>query len=247
MNVRAHNVTRSEAVERIAELAENGRGHCVVTPNVDHIVKLEREAQFRKIYAEADLVLCDSQILMWLSKWNGTPLKEKVSGSDLLRPVCGMAAERNRTVFFLGSTDEVLQKAAESLRRSFPALSIAGMYAPPFGFEKSETEVQKAISVVSRAAPDILVLCLGTPKQEKFFHENRGRLGAGVALCVGASLDFEAGKKRRAPKWVSRCGMEWFFRFLIEPRRLFKRYFVDDIKVFPLAWKYRSRRNENRD
>ena len=121
-----------------------------------------------------------------------------------------------------------------------PGINIVGTYAPPIGFEKDTDELEKINSLISEAAPDILVSCFGCPKQEKWIYENYQNYNATVSVCAGATVDFLAGNVKRAPKWMSEHGLEWFYRFLCEPKRLFKRYFVNDVKILRLMWKYRK-------
>ena len=107
------------------------------------------------------------------------------------------------------------------------------------GFEKDEVELKRIQSMISKAKPDLLIVCFGCPKQEKFIYENYKKYDATVSICAGATVDFLAGNVSRAPKWMSDCGLEWFYRFLQEPKRMFKRYFIDDTKIIRLIWKYR--------
>ena len=240
MNIEIDNVTMTEAVECVKVLAREGNNSYVVTPNVDHIVKLEKDAEFAQIYKDADLILADGKPLLWLSKGLGTPIVEKVSGSDLFPPVCEMAAKEGLRVFFLGAAEGVARKAALILQRRYPGLEVAGTYSPAYGFEKDETETERICQLICEAKPDILFLGMGTPKQEKFFYAIRDKVNVHVALHIGASFDFIAGKVKRAPKWMSRMGLEWFYRLCKEPKRMFKRYLVDDMQIFGMYLKYKK-------
>ena len=119
-----------------------------------------------------------------------------------------------------------------------PGIQIVGTYAPPFGFEKDEKELDKINQMISDVHPDLLIACLGCPKQEKWIYENIAKYGAKVSVCAGATVDFLAGNVKRAPKWMSEHGFEWFYRFLQEPKRMFKRYFIDDFAIIRLVFKY---------
>ena len=168
------------------------------------------------------------------------PVKEKISGADLIRVLCKRAAQKGYSVFILGGAEGVPEAAAENVKKEFPGIRIAGAYAPEWGFEKDQGQLDKINAMISEAHPDLLFACLGCPKQEKWIYENYKKCGALVCLCAGAAVDFLAGRVKRAPAWMSRCGLEWFYRFLKEPGRLFKRYFIDDMKIFGLIWKYRK-------
>ncbi len=238
MHISLDRVTMSEAVSCVRLMAKEGQGAFVVTPNVDHMIKLTKDKEFERIYRDADLILADGVPLLWFAKGLGDPIPEKVSGSDLFPRVCKMAADEGLSVFLLGGNEGVAKKAADKLKERHAALRIAGTYCPPFGFEKDEKEVDRIITLLSETKPDILFVGLGAPKQEKFFDSIRERVQIPVALHVGASFDFVAGTVRRAPKWMSRVGLEWFYRLMKEPKRMFKRYLIDDIRIFPLYLKY---------
>ncbi len=238
MNTFVDNLTMGEALDRVEALARGDKPAYVVTPNVDHIIRIERDEQFRRIYAQADLILTDGQPLIWISKLYGTPIREKISGSDLFPKLCERAAQKGLRMFFLGAAEGVAAKAARNLQEKYPGLQVTGMYSPPYGFEKDEAEIGKIVCMIQAADPHILITGLGTPKQEKFIAAQLDRLKVPVSLGLGASLDFEAGNVERAPRWMSDHGFEWLFRLIREPKRLFKRYIVDDMRIFALAVRY---------
>lgn len=239
MNTYINNITMLEAVDAIDKLTAEKINAYVVTPNVDHIVRIENDKEFREIYNNANLVLTDGQPLIWISKLYKKPIVEKVSGSDLFPKVCEMAARRGYKLFFLGAEEGVADIASEKLRKKHQGIQIVGTYSPKFGFEKDENEIRKMLSIVKKANPDILILALGTPKQEKFYYKYRNELDVPMMLAIGASIDFIAGKVKRAPKWMSNHGLEWLFRFCKEPKRMFTRYFIVDTKIIGLLWKYK--------
>lgn len=240
LNTEIDNLTFDEALEHIKFLVEQGEGGYVVTPNVDHIIQLERNDRLRSAYGGAALVLTDGQPLIWISKLLKTPIREKISGSDLFPELCALAARQQYRMFFLGAAEGVAEQAALRLTQKNEGLCVAGTYSPPFGFEKDEQQVKKIWAMIHEAKPDILIVGLGTPKQELFLFDNKEQLDGILAFGLGASLDFEAGVSRRAPRWMQKCGLEWFYRLCREPRRLFKRYLIDDIKIIFLVWKYRK-------
>lgn len=239
MNTEIDNLTMNEALEAIDMLIQQKKNAYVVTPNVDHIVQLERGGELAEVYRNADLILTDGKPLIWISRWYGTPIKEKISGSDLFPLLCKMAAEKNYSMFLLGAAQGVAIKAAQHLMNKNKGLNIVGTYSPPFGFEKDKTEIDKIEKMIKEANPHILIVGLGCPKQELFILHNREKLGVPISLGLGASIDFEAGNVRRAPKWMADNGLEWLFRMKQEPRRMAKRYLIDDIAIFRLAMKYK--------
>ena len=239
MNTEIDNLTMEEALERIDDLIGQNRNAYVVTPNVDHIVQLEKGSELREVYRYADLILTDGKPLVWISKWYKTPIKEKISGSDLFPLLCEMAARKGYRMFFLGAAEGVAARAAEKLKGRYEGLQVVGTYSPPAGFEHDASEMKKIEEMVRAAEPHILIVGLGCPKQEKFILHNRERLGVPISLGLGASLDFESGRLKRAPRWMSDHGLEWLFRITQDPGRLFRRYVINDTKILRLAWKYR--------
>lgn len=239
MNIEIDNLTMEETLDSVEELIQKKKGAFVVTPNVDHMVQLQTNEELQEAYKKASLVLTDGKPLMWIAKLYGTPIKEKISGSDLFPRLCELSAERGYRMFFLGAAEGVAAKAADNLKKRFPGLQVVGTYSPPFGFEKNEVEMEKVENMILEAKPHILVVGLGTPKQEKFMEQYSAWLNVPVSFGLGASFDFEAGNVKRAPKWMSECGLEWFYRFLKEPKRMFTRYFVDDMKIIKLFLEYR--------
>lgn len=239
MNTDIDNLTMAETLHEIDKLIQKKNCSYVVTPNVDHIVRLEKDEELQKVYKNASLILTDGKPLIWISKWYKTPIKEKISGSDLFPRVCQLAANKNYTMYLLGAAEGVADTAARNLMKKYPGLNIVGTYSPPYGFEKNEQEMNKIKAQIQNVHPDILIVGLGCPKQEKFMYYHCKELHVPISFGLGASIDFEAGNIKRAPKWMSNHGLEWLYRFSKEPKRLFKRYFVDDIKIIQVARKYR--------
>lgn len=238
MNTEIDNLTMEEALVEIDRLIQAPQNAYVVTPNVDHIIQLERGGALVDVYKKANLILTDGKPLVWISKLFGTPIKEKISGSDLFPRLCRMAADKDYTMFFLGAAEGVAHQAANNLMQKYNGLKVVGTYSPPLGFEQDENEMNRIVEMIKAVSPHILIVGLGCPKQELFILHNKDNLGVPISLGLGASLDFEAGCIKRAPKWMSENGLEWLYRFFQEPKRLFKRYFIDDIKILGLVWKY---------
>lgn len=238
MNTDIDNLTMEETLNEIDKLIQKKNCSYVVTPNVDHIVRLEKDEELQKVYKNASLILTDGKPLIWISKWYKTPIKEKISGSDLFPRVCQLAANKNYTMYLLGAAEGVADTAARNLMKKYPGLNIVGTYSPPFGFEKNEQEMNKIKTQIQDVHPDILIVGLGCPKQEKFMYYHCKELGVPISFGLGASIDFEAGNIKRAPKWMSNHGLEWLYRITQDPKRLAKRYLVDDMKIFRLAIRY---------
>lgn len=241
MNTEIDNLTMKEALVRIDELIKENKNAYVVTPNVDHIIQIERGGELVEAYKNADLILTDGKPLIWISKWYGTPIKEKISGSDLFPRLCALAAIKGYKMYFLGAAEGVAATAANNLIKKYPGLQVVGTYSPPIGFEKDVAEMEKIKKQIKEAAPHILIVGLGCPKQEMFIFHHREALGVPISLGLGASLDFEAGNIKRAPKWMADHGLEWLFRITQDPKRMIKRYLVDDRKILGIAIKYRRR------
>ena len=239
LNTYINNVTMSETVTAIEQMIENNKKSYVVAVNVDVVMKIENDPDLKQIVDEADMVLIDGKPLVWISKLQGKPLKAKISGSDLVPILCEVAAQKKYTIFIIGGKDGIAKQAKQKLETRLPEIQIVGTYAPPFGFEKDEKELDKINQMISDVHPDLLIVCFGCPKQEKWIYENISKYDAKVSVCAGATVDFLAGNVNRAPRWMSEHGLEWFYRFLQEPKRMFKRYFVDDVKIIGLIKKYR--------
>jgi N-acetylglucosaminyldiphosphoundecaprenol N-acetyl-beta-D-mannosaminyltransferase len=231
------NISLNDAISRMTMYIQERRPVYIVTPNVDHVVKIHHDCEFRNSYREASLVLCDGAPLIWASRFLGSPVKERICGSDLFVYLAEIAARKGYKLFFLGGRPGSAQKAAEMFARKHPGVQVVGVYAPPFGFEKDPDENEKIVSLIKRAQPDILLVGVGTPKQEKWIYAHHQQAGVPVTIGIGASFEFAAGIIKRAPFWIRRGGFEWLWRLILEPNRLWKRYLVDDLEFFVLILK----------
>jgi N-acetylglucosaminyldiphosphoundecaprenol N-acetyl-beta-D-mannosaminyltransferase len=237
-------VTLAGAVDAIEALITARRGGVVVTPNVDHVVIAERHPAFREAYAAADLSLADGKPIVWASHLLGEPLPEKVSGSDLVLPLLDRAASRRWRVYLLGGAPGVAEAAAEQLARE-RGVEIAGTSAPQLTASAAQADpaAVEAADAVRAAHADLVLVAFGAPKQELWMHRHRHALAPALLVGVGASLDFVIGRVRRAPRWMSDAGLEWLWRLSHEPRRLWRRYLLDDPQFLPiLARRLRERR-----
>lgn len=239
LNTYVNNITMEETLNEIEKMILDNKKSYIVAINVDVVMKIENDKYLKKITDNADIVLADGKPLIWISKLKREPIKEKISGSDLVPRVCEMATNKKYSIFIIGGKDGIANKAKKKLEEQYHSIKIVGTYSPKIGFEKDKKELDKINNMISKAKPDILIVCFGCPKQEKWIYENINIYDAKVSICAGATVDFLAGNVKRAPKWVSNCGLEWFYRFLQEPKRLFKRYFIDDMKIIKLIFKYK--------
>lgn len=235
LNIQLDNLTMKQALIRIGEMVSENQPHLIVTANIDHLVTLQEDTEFRNIYRNASLALCDSTFVLWASYLLGNPLKERVAGSDLVPKLCALAAHRKWRIFFLGGDPGVAEQASAVLRRQYPQLPEIGIYSPPFGFEKDDAQFSKSVDAVREHDSDIVFVALGAPKQEKWVVRAMPLLHSKVYLGVGASLDFIAGTRKRAPVWMRYSGFEWFHRMSQEPGRLWKRYLLRDPRFFWLV------------
>lgn len=217
------NVTTAQTIESIEKMVASGQPHYLATANVDFLVQARRDVELRRILLDADLVLCDGTPLLWASRLLGNPLPERVAGSDLVPLLIQIAEKKKYRIYFLGGSPDAAERAVANLQKQHPQLLIAGYYSPPFSslFEMNHDKIKRRIQ---DAKPDLLFVSFGCPKQEKWISMHYRSLGVSVCVGVGATIDFLAGKMKRAPKWMRKTGTEWIFRMAQEPRRLLRRY-----------------------
>jgi N-acetylglucosaminyldiphosphoundecaprenol N-acetyl-beta-D-mannosaminyltransferase len=206
----------------------------VVTPNVDHIVKVQTDTGLQAAYNKASLIVTDGKPVVWAANFLGVNIPGTVPGSDLVPAIFddSQAQQLPLTVFLLGAMPGVADRAKAVIHQKWPMVKVLGTLSPDFGFDKNVADSKTICAIVNASKADLLVLGLGAPKQEIWITQYAPHLSVKVALCVGATIDFLAGEKARAPVWMRKVGLEWMHRMLSEPKRLAKRYFVDAI-VFP--------------
>ena len=228
LNIPIRNITRDELLEGLKS------GGVLITPNVDHMVKLQRDESFYKCYCEAEWIVCDSRILWLCSKLLRQPLPEAIPGSSFFTDYYMYnASDPDCRIFLLGAMPGVGEQAARNINARVGREMVVGTYSPPFGFEKSQEECDRIVGIINASGATTVLVGLGAPKQEKWIIAHRHRMpGVKLWMALGATIDFEAGQVKRAPVWVRRMCMEWFYRFLMEPRRMFRRYFIDGPSFF---------------
>ncbi len=228
LNIPIDNISVSDFLDQL-------KAGVVFTPNVDHLMKLQKDIDFVRAYSQADFRVCDSQVLLLASKFLGTPIEAKISGSDLFPMFCEHHRHNEHIkIFLLGGKEGVARQAQSRINQRIGRQIIVQAHSPSFGFEQDEAECEKILNMIRQSSATVLVVGVGAPKQEKWIAKHKDQLpNIDIFLAVGAAIDFEAGHKPRAPELVSQLGLEWLYRLVSEPRRLWKRYLLDDL---PFLW-----------
>lgn len=206
----------------------------LITPNVDHLIKLQKDKEFYEVYQQADWIICDSKILYLLSKLLKHPLPEAIPGSSFFTAFYEYHKDdSNCKIFLLGAGEGIAAKAQRNINKKVGREIVVGVHSPSYGFEKKPEECEELIRIVNASGANVLLVGVGAPKQEKWIMKYRDRMpNIDIFMGLGATIDFEAGTLKRAPIFWQKIGMEWLYRCLKEPKRLFKRYFIDDMKFF---------------
>jgi N-acetylglucosaminyldiphosphoundecaprenol N-acetyl-beta-D-mannosaminyltransferase len=224
LGVRINAVQIPDVVKRMEEWISTGHSsHSIAFTGLHGVSEARKNPQFKTIVNDADLVVPDGMPLVWLGRWRGYSLRRRVYGPELMETFCHETGSRYRH-FFYGGAPGVPESLASSLRERFN-IRVGGTYSPPFR-QLTEEEDRMLMDRIHEASPDVLWVGLSTPKQERWIYEHRSRLRVPVMLGVGAAFDLNSGRLRRAPEWMRENGLEWLFRLVVEPRRLWKRYLV---------------------
>jgi N-acetylglucosaminyldiphosphoundecaprenol N-acetyl-beta-D-mannosaminyltransferase len=220
-------ITKSIAVDIINGWIERGEQHYICVTGVHGVMESQHDERLRQIHNKAGLVTPDGMPLVWLSAMKGYHGVERVYGPDLMLTLCKECTSLGYRHYLYGSTPDVIERLAQNLQQQCPAINIVGAYSPPFRLltPDEDDEVVRQINITD---PHIIWIGLSTPKQEYWMANHLGKILAPVMIGVGAAFDFHAGTKRQAPRWMQRIGMEWLFRLCNEPRRLWKRYLVNN-------------------
>ena len=221
-----HAITERQTIEIVMQELQEKRGGCIVTMNLDHMRRYDQDEGYRHLCKRATLHVADGMPLIWASAIQGTPLPERVTGSNLIWSLTAAAAENDRSIFFLGGDSDTSHRAASVLSQVFPRLRVAGTYHPEYGFEKSADEITAMKEAIIAANPHIVYVALGSPKQDKLIETLRAHLPAVWWIGVGISFSFVAGDVERAPQWLQQLGFEWLHRLTQDPKRLATRYLV---------------------
>ncbi len=226
LGVRVDAVQIPDAVATMERwIRERDRCHYVAVTGMHGVTEARHDPAFKAILNSADLVVPDGMPLVWVGRLRGKKLARRVYGPELMMTFCKETAGRGYRHFFFGGASGLPEKLSETLRAECPGLQAAGTFSPPFGSVSPEEDAS-IVSMINRASPDILWVGLSTPKQERWMHEHRDRLEVPVVIGVGAAFDINSGTKKQAPSWMREHGLEWLFRLLQEPRRLWRRYIL---------------------
>ena len=215
-------------------LLSNLNNGVLLTPNLDHMVRLQHDKEFFDCYKSADWVVCDSRILCLCSKLLKNPIIEAIPGSSFFTSYYMYHKDDNDCkIFLLGAKEGVAHKAMTNINERAGRDIVIGALSPSFGFEMNEQECWEIVNTINESGANVVLVGVGAPKQEKWIFKYKEHMpNVKVWMALGATIDFEAGNIKRAPQWMQTLGMEWFYRFLMEPKRLFKRYFIDDMRFF---------------
>lgn len=226
------NIDIKDVTER--ELLQQLKQGVLITPNVDQMVKLQKDREFYEIVRKAEWVVCDSKILLLCSKLLGNPLKEAIPGSSFFPAFYEYHKDdKNCRIFLLGAMEGVAVKAMENINSKVGREIVVGAYSPSYGFEKKQEECKAIYKMINDSGATVVLVGVGCPKQEKWINAHKHEMpDVDLWMALGATIDFEAGNIRRAPVVWQKMYMEWFYRFLQEPQRMYKRYFVDDPRFF---------------
>lgn len=227
LNAKIQRITRDELLKQL-------RYGVLVTPNIDHLVKLQQDKDFYDVYQKAEWVVCDSRILYFLSKLLKKSFPEAIPGSSFFTAFYEYHKnDPSCKIFLLGAGQGIAIKAMERINERVGRQIVVGAHSPSFGFEKNEEECKEIVDIVNRSGANVVLVGVGAPKQEKWIMKWKNQMpSVNLWMGLGATIDFEAGTLKRAPLIYRKIGMEWLYRFTREPKRLFKRYFVDDMKFF---------------
>jgi exopolysaccharide biosynthesis WecB/TagA/CpsF family protein len=209
----------------ICENAGSVAAQNVFTLNLDHVVKMRKDAPFRAAYSRAGLITADGFPIVLACSLQGKPVT-RVTGSDLIAPITAEASRRGKSIYLFGSSIQVLNEASRLLRERNPGLAIAGIFAPPQGFDPTSEDARRCIMTIGNSGADLCFVALGAPKQELFADHGKSLLPNTSFVCIGAGLDFIAGTQVRAPHWMQRWNLEWLWRAAGDPRRLLYRYLL---------------------
>ena len=235
MGCAVDNLNMAETLDVVEGFIRSGKPHQHVVVNVDKIVKASRDPGLRRIINDCDLINADGMPVVWASRLLGKPLKERVTGVDLFEALMARAARKGWRVFLLGAREEVVSGVARLYPARYPGLTIAG-YRNGYWSQAEEEEV---VAQIGAARPDILFVAISSPTKEAFLARYQAAMKVPFAMGVGGTFDVAVGHVKRAPVWMQKAGLEWFYRFLQEPRRMFRRYFIEDmafVALFAREW-----------
>lgn len=233
LNVPIHPVTRPEALQRVSEMVEqaalDGKPHLVITADASALVIARRDPEFLKLFQQASLVTADGAGVLKALRMKGANLKERCSGCDLAVDIAEAARDNEWRLFLLGAAPGVAERAAQALQQRFPGLQVVGVQDGYF------TDDDAVVERIAALKPDILLIAMGMPRQEKWFWKHRERLGVKVAMGVGGTFDVLSGTVKRAPEFFQRHGLEWLYRLASNPKKMAKVALLPTFAALALA------------
>lgn len=238
MGCQIDNLTMEETLQKVEGFIQSGHPHQHVVVNVDKLVKAERDAELRRIINDCALINVDGMPVVWASRLLGKPLKERVAGVDLFEALMRRSADKQWRVYLLGAREEVVSEVKRLYELKYPGLTVAGYRN---GYWSAEEE-PGVVAQITEARADLLFVAISSPKKEHFLGQYQGQMKIPFAMGVGGTFDVAVGRVKRAPVWMQKSGLEWFYRFLQEPRRMFRRYFIEDMGFIRLFFKEALRR-----
>ena len=237
LGVQVSSLTNEELLNTITNSITSKQFSQIAITPTNSIVAAYKEKGISEIYNKAEIVLCDGMPVKWASHFLGTPIKERITGLDVLPNLVKLSSEKNFSLFLLGASPGVGDQLAKVITEQYPNVTIAGIYVPPFMKIFSEEENQKMVHAVNVSNADIVLVSLTAPKQDIWIAKNRSALNPAVYIGIGGAFEVMAGLAKRSPVWMQNVGLEWLYRFIQEPKRLFRRYFVEAPVFIPLVIK----------
>ncbi len=242
LGVKITNCTSAEVIQYCEESIVSKKIKTYFTPNVDFLVKAQKDEQFKAVLNSSDVNFPDGKPLIWASKYFNTPIKEKVSGSSIFFRLCKLSVLKRYRIFLLGAAPGVASLAKYNLEKHYPGILISGVYSPSLNFENNQTEIDQILTMLKESHSDILVVGMGAPKQENFITKYKDVYQIPVSLGLGGTIDFAAGIQRMPPEWIKRSGLGWLFRLALNPRKFWKRYILEDLIFFKYIYQQKRGR-----
>ena len=237
LGTQVSSITTSDLLADFKVAIQNKKLIQVAITPVNSILAAHKNPQVQSAYNTAHYVLCDGMPVKWASTFLNTPIKERITGLDLLPNLVELCSKNDFSIFLLGASPGVGDKLKDIILNQYPQAKIVGVYVPPFMTTFKADENNNMISAVNAASPDVLLVSLTAPKQDIWIANNKDALNATLLVGIGGAFEVMAGLAKRAPKWVQKAGLEWLYRFIQEPKRLFRRYFIEAPLFIPLIIK----------
>ena len=235
LGIQVSSISMANLLADFAGFIRTGNKASVCITPVNSILAARKNAQVLSIYNNATYTLCDGVPVLWASRFLGTPIEERITGLDLLPALLAFCATHNFSLFFLGASPGVGDALKAKAELLYPSINIKGVYCPPFAAQFEQEENDKMMAAINAVQPDLVLVSLTAPKQDIWISENLAMLNTKIAIGIGGAFEVTAGLINRAPLWMQKAGLEWFYRFMQEPKRMFKRYFIEAPIFIPLV------------